>query len=38
MEAKNMSNASAQETDRQVVMAFFPNETLAASGLEALIE
>lgn len=33
-----MSNASTQGTDRQVIMAFFPDETLAKSGLEALIE
>jgi hypothetical protein len=33
-----MSNASTQETDRQIIMAFFPDETLAESGLEALIE
>jgi len=33
-----MSNASTQETARQVIMAFFQDETLAESGLEALIE
>jgi hypothetical protein len=33
-----MSNASTRETDGQVIMAFFRNETLAESGLKALVE